>query len=202
MNLNSINRRSALKNLGLSSLSLPILSQSSSHFSANTDKTAAKQRLIVMFSPNGTIPNHFWPDTIGEDYEHKTILKQLEPSHDQLLILRNLYNKVRGDGYNHMRGMSCLLTGIELSPSNVMGGANTPSGWPKGISIDREISNHLQSQPHTRTRFGALHFGVGVQDTADPWTRMSYNGPNQPTLEIRSHKASYLHRAPASKQTK
>jgi hypothetical protein len=80
--------------------------------------------------------------------------------------------------------MSCLLTGIELFPGNVMGGGNTPSGWPKGISIDREISNHLQSQPHTRTRFGALHFGVGVQDTADPWTRMSYNGPNQPVTPL------------------
>ena len=184
MNLNSINRRTALKNLGLSSLSLPILSQSSSLFSANADKTAPKQRLIVMFSPNGTIPNHFWPDTIGEDFEHKAILKPLEPFHDQLLILRNLHNKVRGDGDNHMRGMSCLLTGIELFPGNVMGGGNTPSGWPKGISIDREISNHLQSQPHTRTRFGALHFGVGVQDTADPWTRMSYNGPNQPVTPL------------------
>ena len=112
MNLNSINRRTALKNLGLSSLSLPILSQSSSLFSANADTTAPKQRLIVMFSPNGTIPDQFWPDTIGEDFEHKTILKPLEPFHDQLLILRNLHNKVRGDGDNHMRGMSCLLTGI------------------------------------------------------------------------------------------
>ena len=59
-----------------------------------------------------------------------------------------------------------------------MGGGNTPSGWPKGISIDREICKHLQSKEDTRTRFGALHFGVGVQDTADPWTRMSYDGPN------------------------
>jgi hypothetical protein len=82
----------------------------------------------------------------GRDFEHKTIFKPLEPFHDKMLILRNLHNKVRGDGDNHMRGMSCLLTGIELFPGNVMGGGNTPSGWPKGISIDREISKHLQSQ--------------------------------------------------------
>ena len=184
MNLNPIHRRSALKQLGLSTLSLPILSQTSSLFAESEKKSAPKQRLIVMFSPNGTIPDQFWPDKTGEDFEHKTILKPLEPFHDKMLVLKNLHNKVRGDGDNHMRGMSCLLTGIELFPGNVMGGGNTPSGWPKGISIDREICKHLQSEEDTRTRFGALHFGVGVQDTADPWTRMSYDGPNQPVTPL------------------
>ena len=184
MNLHPIHRRSALKQLGLSTLSLPILSQTSSLFAESEKKSAPKQRLIVMFSPNGTIPDQFWPDKTGEDFEHKTILKPLEPFHDKMLVLKNLHNKVRGDGDNHMRGMSCLLTGIELFPGNVMGGGNTPSGWPKGISIDREICKHLQSEEDTRTRFGALHFGVGVQDTADPWTRMSYDGPNQPVTPL------------------
>ena len=184
MNLNPIHRRSALKQLGLSTLSLPILSQTSSLFAESEKKLAPKQRLIVMFSPNGTIPDQFWPDKTGEDFEHKAILKPLEPFHDKMLVLKNLHNKVRGDGDNHMRGMSCLLTGIELFPGNVMGGGNTPSGWPKGISIDREICKHLQSKEDTRTRFGALHFGVGVQDTADPWTRMSYDGPNQPVTPL------------------
>ena len=184
MNLNPIHRRAALKQLGLSTLSLPILTQSSSLFGEPVKKSIPKQRLIVMFSPNGTIPNQFWPERDGEDFEHKTILKPLEPFHDKMLVLKKLHNKVRGDGDNHMRGMSCLLTGIELFPGNVMGGGNTPSGWPKGISIDREICKHLQSKPETRTRFGALHFGVGVQDTADPWTRMSYDGPNQPVTPL------------------
>jgi hypothetical protein len=184
MNLTCINRRSALKQLGLSSLSLPILSQSTNLFAKDKPTSALKQRLIIMFSPNGTIPGQFWPEKIGDDYEHKTILKPLEPFHDKMLILRNLHNKVKGDGDNHMRGMSCLLTGIELFPGNVMGGGNTPAGWPKGISIDREIYNYLQAKEETRTRFGALHFGVGVQDRADPWTRMSYDGPNQPVTPL------------------
>jgi hypothetical protein len=184
MNLDSIHRRSVLKKLGLTSLSLPILSQSANLFSEKAKKAAPKQRLIVMFSPNGTIPGQFWPEKMGEDFEHKTILKPLEPFHDKMLILRDLHNRVRGDGDNHMRGMSCLLTGIELFPGNVMGGGNTPSGWPKGISIDREICDFFQSKGETRTRFGALHFGVGVQDTADPWTRMSYHGPNKPVTPL------------------
>jgi hypothetical protein len=184
MTLDPINRRSALRQLGLSSLSLPILSQASNLFAEPAKKGAPKQRLIVMFSPNGTIPDHFWPEKTGDDFEHKTILKPLEPFHDKTLILRDLHNKVRGDGDNHMRGMSCLLTGIELFPGNIQGGSDTPAGWPKGISIDREICKYLQSKDETRTRFGALHFGVGVKDTADPWTRMSYDGPNQPVTPL------------------
>ena len=44
------------------------------------------------------------------------LLKPLEPFHDKMLVLKKLHNRVRGDGDNHMRGMSCLLTGIELFP--------------------------------------------------------------------------------------
>ena len=83
MTLDPINRRSALRQLGLSSLSLPILSQASNLFAEPAKKGAPKQRLIVMFSPNGTIPDHFWPEKTGDDFEHKTILKPLEPFHDK-----------------------------------------------------------------------------------------------------------------------
>ena len=164
-NLHSLNRRQALKGLGLSALSLPLVSQVAHLQAKGANASAqAKQRLIVMFSPNGTIPKHFWPDKQGEDFELKSITKPLEPFRDRLLFLKNLHNKVRGDGDNHMRGMSCLLTGIELYPGNIQGGSHTPAGWAKGISIDHEIANFLQSKDETRTRFGALHFGVGVLD--------------------------------------
>jgi hypothetical protein len=79
-----------------------------------------------------------------------------------------------------MRGMSCLLTAIELFPGNIMGGSHTPAGWASGISIDQEVKNFLQSRPETRTRLGSIEVGVCVADRADPWTRMSYAGPNQP----------------------
>jgi len=185
LDLHSLNRRNALKGLGLSALSLPLVSQVP-HLQAKNDSssTKPKQRVIFMFSPNGTIPKHFWPEKDGEDFELKTITRPLEPFRDRLLFLKRLHNKVRGDGDNHMRGMSCLLTGVELFPGNIQGGSDTPAGWPKGISIDHEISNFLQAKEETRTRFGVLHFGVGVLDKADPWTRMSYAGPNQPVAPL------------------
>jgi hypothetical protein len=137
-----------------------------------------------MFSPNGTIPPAFWPDEEGRNFKLKEIMSPLEGFQDRMLILKGLSNKVKGDGDGHMRGMSCLLTGIELFPGNIMGGSDTPAGWASGISIDQEIKNHFQSKEDTRTRFGSLEFGVGVTDRADPWTRMSYAGPNQPVAPI------------------
>jgi len=91
---------------------------------------------------------------------------------------------VRGDGDGHMRGMGCLLTGIELFPGNVQGGSDTPAGWPSGRSIDQEIRAFLQERPASATRFGSLEFGVLVPDRADPWTRMVYAGPNQPLAPL------------------
>src|SRR5207302_7918747 len=143
-----------------------------------------RQRLIIMFSPNGTIPPAFWPEETGKDFKFKEILEPLEPFKERMLILHGISNRIRGDGDNHMRGMSCLLTGIELFPGNVQGGSDTPAGWASGISIDQEIKNFLQSKEETRTRFGSLEFGVGVTDRADPWTRMSYAGPNKPIAPI------------------
>ncbi|RME94102.1 MAG: DUF1552 domain-containing protein [Verrucomicrobia bacterium] len=180
--MNALHRRAFLKRFGLSAASLPFLTGLPSLGLASPARP--RQRLVILFSPNGTIPPAFWPDTEGEAFELKEILRPLEPFRDRLLVLHGLCNKVRGDGDNHMRGMSCLLTGTELLPGNIQGGSHTPAGWAGGISIDQEIRNFLQSREETRTRFGSLEFGVGVTDRADPWTRMSYAGPNQPVAPI------------------
>ncbi len=180
--MNAIHRRQFIKRLGLSAAALPFLVGLPSLGLAAPARP--RQRLIIMFSPNGTIPNAFWPDETGPDFKLKEIVSPLETYKDRMLFLHGLCNKVRGDGDGHMRGMSCLLTGIELFPGNIQGGSDTPAGWASGPSIDQEIKNFFQSREQTRTRFGSLEFGVGVTDRADPWTRMSYAGPNQPVAPI------------------
>jgi hypothetical protein len=172
-------RREFLRHLGVSSAALPFLSGLPG---LNAAEGRQGKRLIIMFSPNGTIPWEFWPE--GETLDFKRILKPLEPFRDKLVTLRGVHNKVEGDGDRHMRGMSCLLTGTELLPGNIQGGSDTPAGWASGISIDQEIKNFLQSRDETRTRFGSLEFGVAVPNRADPWTRMSYAGPNQPIAPV------------------
>lgn len=83
-----------------------------------------------------------------------------------------------------MRGISCLLTGIEMLKGNYRSGANSPAGWAGGISIDQELKQFLQSRPETQTRFGSLEFGVVVREQAVPYSRMVYAGANKPIPPI------------------
>ena len=175
-------RREFLRDLGVGAAALPFVLNLPSLAAA--DPQRRKQRLVVMFSPDGVVPPTFWPDEEGASFTLKESLKPLAPFRDRALILHGVCDRVRGDGDNHMRGIGCLLTGIELFTGNVQGGSDTPAGWASGISIDQEIKNHLQSDPATRTRFGSLEFGVMVPERADTWTRMVYSGPNKPIAPI------------------
>jgi hypothetical protein len=180
--MNPSTRREFLRRCGLSAALLPLLPSLPSLRAAPS--AAGKQRLILLFSPNGTVPPEFWPDEVGAEFTLKRILAPLAPFKDRTLILKGLSNKIRGDGDGHMRGMSCLLTAIELLPGNIQGGSDKPAGWASGISIDQELKNFLQSRSETRTRFGSLELGVGVPNRADPWTRWTYAGSNQPVAPL------------------
>ena len=175
-------RRAFLKDLGLCAGVLPFVGNLPGLEFAG--KAARKQRLVILFSPDGVVPSTFWPDEVGAQFELKSSLTPLLPFKDRTLILKGVSDKVRGDGDNHMRGIGCLLTGIELFPGNVQGGGDTPAGWSSGVSIDQEIRAFLQKNPATRTRFGSIEFGVMVPDHADTWTRMCYAGPNRPIAPI------------------
>ena len=94
--MNVSTRREFLQRLGISSAAMPFLMGLPSLGEAAP--TRPRQRLIVMFSPNGTIPKHYWPDQRGADFALKPILKPLEPFRDQLLVLKGVHNSVRGDG--------------------------------------------------------------------------------------------------------
>ena len=175
-------RRDFLRAAGYSAAAMPFLSG----LPCFAEQANPKQRLIVVFSPNGTLPDKFWPDptddlTAGELPE---ILQPLAAFRDRMLTLHGVCDKIGGDGDNHMRGIGCLLTGIELFPGNIQGGSHTPAGWASGHSIDQEIVRHLQADPATQTRLGSLEFGVVVPDRADTWTRMVYAAANQPIAPI------------------
>lgn len=177
------NRREFLRNVGISAaaanmmLNLPSLS-----FGAASP--ARKQRLVFIFSPNGVIPKHFWPEQSGADFDLKRILQPLAEFKSQVVTLHGMCNRIQGDGDGHMRGIGCLLTGIELYPGDIQGGSDTPAGWSMGISVDQFLKNQLQANAETQTRFGSLELGVMVPDRADTWTRMAYAGPNQPVAPI------------------
>ena len=54
------NRREFLRDLGIGAAALPFILNLPSLGFAN--QARRKQRLVVMFSPNGIVPKTFWPD--------------------------------------------------------------------------------------------------------------------------------------------
>ena len=89
-------RRAFLKQLGITPAALPFLSGLPGL--AAEKSTGRKQRLIIMFSPNGTLPNHFWPKMVNGEMEFGSILNPLTPFKDQTLVIKGLSNLVKGDG--------------------------------------------------------------------------------------------------------
>ena len=92
---NENSRRNFLKRLGYSSAALPFVSNLQSVAEAaprNRGNRGKKkrQRLVIMFTPNGTVKKNFWPDTEGPDFEFKEILKPLEEYREQMLVILSL----------------------------------------------------------------------------------------------------------------
>ena len=184
-----LTRRTILKRLGIAPAALPYLGNLSSMAADANAAQKTKRRLIIVFTPDGVVKENFWPTSPGlfspdpttsQQNALPSILTPFEFIQDQLLLVKGVHNQIRGDGDGHMRGIGCLLTGIELFPGNIQGGSHTPAGWASGKSIDQEIAEYLQTDAATITRFRSLEFGVLVPNKADTWTRMVYAGPNKP----------------------
>ena len=116
------------------------------------------KRLVIFFSPNGVVPNRYWPVGEGANFSFAagSVLEPLTDVSDRLLILNGLDFKGVS---NHEAGMEAMLTG---------GGADTPS---QGQSVDQYIAGRLPAD----TPFASLELGVET----DAWgggkqTRMLY----------------------------
>ena len=135
------------------------------------------KRLIVVFTPNGTIYDAWAPTGTETNFTVGQILSPLTPFKDRVVVLDGIDVKSarNGPGDDHMRGMGHMLTGTELLTGTTQGGSGQPGGFAGGISIDQRIANEVG----TTTRFKSLEFGVYVRNS-DVWSRMIYAGSNQP----------------------
>ncbi len=173
-----INRRNFLRAAGGSALALPLLNfVDRRHVSAAP--TEFPKRLVLMFSPNGTIPGAWTPGGGETDFTLGSILAPLAPHRDKLLILDNvdMESAHHGPGDGHQTGMGSLWTGIELLAGTEFkgGGDSGTAGWGGGPSVDQHIAKTVGAT----TKFPSLELGVQVSG-ATVWSRMSYRAANQP----------------------
>ena len=145
--------------------------------------SAAPRRLVIFYTPNGTIGPHWRPVGTETNFTFGRILKPLEPYKAKLLPLAgvNMALADSGFGSHHTRGIGGLLTGRPILSGTFESAGPPTAGWAAGISIDQHIAKTLNPPTPWKT----LELGVQVID-AEVRGRISYLGPNQPVPPMES----------------
>jgi hypothetical protein len=143
----------------------------------------APRRLIVFYTPNGTVGPEWRPRGGEADFTFGRILAPLAPWRSKLLVLGGVDMALAdaGFGSHHTRGIGGLLTGRRTLMGNFRSAGPPTAGWASGISIDQ----HIARTAGASTRFRTLELGVRVID-AEVRGRVSYLGPNQPVPPMES----------------
>jgi uncharacterized protein DUF1552 len=137
----------------------------------------APTRLLLLFNPNGTIEDAFWPagnPPTGPEFELGPILQPLQAFKSKMTLLDGLDLAVaaKGPGGPHQKGMGGLFTGSTLQTGEMADGDGQRAGWADGISVDQEIVRRLDPP----TLLPSLELGVRAT-AAEVRSRMIYTGP-------------------------
>ena len=124
---------------------------------------AMPKRIITIFVPNGVVDDEFFPSGGERDFQLKRGLAPLEPFRNKIMVVRGVDLKVQGPGDAHKRGTGGLFTGRPLR-------SNTPSGYPRGISVDQRVADEIGGA----TRFPSIQAAVAMYTDSQTNTRMSY----------------------------
>jgi hypothetical protein len=176
-----LSRRLVLRGVGGAVIALPWLEAGGRSARAAAGLQASPKRLVIFFTPNGTIHDALWPKVAPSEtsFELQGILAPLERHKGRLLLVRGLDLKSASvsHGHGHQKGMGNLLTGRPL-PAGTMKSASDTAGWGAGISVDQEIANVVGKG----TRLPSLELGVRADNFygSNVLTRINYRGPAQP----------------------
>ncbi|MFO7561415.1 MAG: DUF1552 domain-containing protein [Enhygromyxa sp.] len=182
-----LSRRTLLRGIGGAAIALPLLEAMRGR-PARALEPGLPKRLIVMYTPNGTIAHNFWPTGTENNFTLSPILAPLAPYKKDLLILRgiDMLSSLDGPGDAHQKGTGQCLTATKLLEGDFAGDAGQSAGWAGGISLDQRVANHFGDA----TPYASLEFGVGVQGST-VGSRISYRGPGQPLPPENSPYAAY-----------
>jgi hypothetical protein len=170
-------------------LALPLLD--SLRASGQSD-AAPPKRLILLYTPNGTVPEIWFPAP-GSDSQNFTLGAIHQPLLDyreRLVLLRGVHSTVAQDPDNHggphQRGLGALFTGQMLGTGEFEDGCGATAGWAAGRSIDQEVAAMIGLD----TPLKSLELGVRCMAN-DVQGRMSYAGPGLPLPPINEPLAAY-----------
>jgi Protein of unknown function (DUF1552) len=175
-----LSRRMLLRGASGAALALPLLNDI--HLARGQTAAPFPKRLIVVFTPNGTIQSAWNSTGSGASFVPGTILQPfVTAGHSKdLIAVQNMDGSPAMDGPGgdaHGTAIGTLLTGIEvlsgmefLAGCGIAGQFCGASGWPGGISIDQYIAKSIGMS----TKFQTLDFSI-KRMSGSIWSRMSYS---------------------------
>jgi hypothetical protein len=176
-----IGRRELLLGAGGIAVGLPLMPS----LSAQAQESTPPKRLILMYTPNGVVPDDWKPRNASSEtaWELGPSHAALAPFKDRLIFTSGIDLKIAiepNPGGLHQRGIGCLFTGRELQEGTAfVDGCGQRAGWANGISIDQEVVKAIGQT----TLLPSLELGVHCLDN-DVQGRISYSGPGQPLPPI------------------
>ncbi len=175
-------RRAFLSSIGASAALTPFIPL----LESKADGEVGPKRLVLLFSPNGSLHERWAPTGSENDFQLREILSPLEAYKEQMLILDGLEVIRQGLGDGHQKGMACLWTGNQLNAGDFGGGDGGSAGWAGAESIDQAIANAVGGE----TAYKSLEFGV-QNGGANNWTRMVYAGSDSPVAAENNPEAMF-----------
>jgi hypothetical protein len=144
-------RRQLLKALGVSAAATPFIPVLDGWARA----AASPQRMFLLYSPHGVIPQNYWPTGTETAFTFPTggILEPLTPYKGDMVIFKGLKRDTRGPG-DHERCFCSMWTGTALAAGTQLG---------NGPSIDQIVAKSIKPQ----TDFESLQFAVQPHYTSD-----------------------------------
>lgn len=170
-----LSRRNFLRGAAGSAIALPLMASLRASAAVDT----APKRLLLMYTPNGVIPDAWWPKNVdGEAYDLNVIHQYLAPFKDRVTFLGGVDLTVTnsGPGGLHQRGIGGLFTGQQLQSGDLfVDGCGQTAGWANGISVDQELAKTLA----VGTPITSLELGVRATEN-DVQGRIAYAGAGAP----------------------
>ncbi len=168
-----IDRRTLLRGLGGAAIALPFLE--SMHAGSAVAQTATPpRRVLVVFSPSGTLRNEWIASGGVTDFTFGPLLAPLEAHKDKIVVMQGLVmgtipSTPVGDG--HTKNFGAMLTGGRLTSNNGAWDFADRASFDQVLAQDPNIGG--------ATRFRSLELSAGREGN-DLWNRMIYAGYKQP----------------------
>jgi hypothetical protein len=120
----------------------------------------APRRLLLFFTPHGTVWEKFRPTGTETDFKLTGILQPLAAHQNKLVVVDGLGVREDGPGAPHTKGPALLFTGSPLLDDGAFvredcsGGCSF--GWNSGPSLDQVLAQKIGD----KTPYKSLEFGV------------------------------------------